>query len=127
VLAAVVVLRGCGPEESEAPPPPLTAEALDAYLRAAPTLRAERHRAAAEGAAPGTWADRPGFAEALDAVGWSLDDYLRVEGQVSAARLRLEDPEIFAREFRPEDAPDAAVALVQARLDAVRAAQAPLP
>jgi hypothetical protein len=125
VIAAALALRSCG-ADGGSPPPPLTAAALDSYLRVAPAVRRERHRARAEGQAPSRWHERPGFEEALRAVGWELADYLRVEGQVAAARLAVEDPALFAREFRPEDAPPAAVELVRLRLDDVRRVQAPV-
>jgi hypothetical protein len=118
-LVLFLVHRG-EPEHHE-----LTAKELDAYLSVAPTIRSERHAAAAEGARAAAWSSRPGIQRALESVGWTMQDYLRVEGQVSAARLRLEDPEAFEREFRPEDAPEAVVDLIRPRLAEVLRVQRP--
>jgi hypothetical protein len=122
VVMAVAIFRRAGAEAR-----PLLAEEVLTYVEVAPAVRRERRDARRRDVPPARWADQPALRDALDAVGWSMDDYVRVEGQVTAARLRIEDPELFAREFSPADAPDPAVAAVRPLLEAVRRVQAPLP
>ena len=124
VLVALGGCAACGPDAPE--PPALTASALDSYLSIAPAVRRARHAARIAGEQTSRWNDRPAMIEALASVDWTPDDYLRVGGQVSAARLRIEDPALFAREFKPRDAPDDHVALVRQRLEDVRRVQGPL-
>jgi hypothetical protein len=123
-ITLLACLFGCGSDE---PPPALTGSALDKYVEIAMEVRSDRRRALSSGQPAAMWPKRPTIEAALDSVGWSMADYLRVEGQVAAARVRIEFPDVFKEEFATRDAPDEHVNLVRERIDELRAAQASLP
>ena len=88
------LLVGCS---SEPPPVALTAESLDAYLRVAPTVRVERHRARLAREPVPRWPDRPELAKAL-ACGEAFMEGLGWENDAAFwARLRFYEATSFLR------------------------------
>ena len=130
VVAVLLLGRQGAAPLGEPEDPALTAAELEAYLSIAMEVRLGRREAREAGVAPLDWPDHPAVKGPLDRVGWTMEDFVRVEGQVNAARLALTDPRLA--EADPEDpysrpVPEGQLELVRPRLEEVRAAQAPLP
>jgi hypothetical protein len=95
LLIALFALRGGEASDESAAThqeATLTHALLDTYLKTSREVRLGRQEARAAGWKPATWSEYPRIAEALKQAGWVTSDYLRVEGQVSAARLELTEP-----------------------------------
>lgn len=130
VVAVLVLGREGAAPLGEPQDPALTAAELDAYLGIALEVRRGRKQAREAGVAPLDWPEHPAVKGPLDRAGWTMEDFVRVEGQVNAARLALLDPKLAERD--PDDpysrpVPEEHLELVRPRLEEVRAAQAPLP
>ena len=130
VVAVLVMGRQGAAPIGEPRDPPLTAAELDAYLSIAMEVRLGRREAREAGTPPLEWPEYPAVAQPLARVGWRMEDFVRVEGQVNAARLALTDPSLT--EVDPDDphsrpVPEEHVALVRPRLPEVQVAQGPLP
>ena len=108
------------------PIPSLAAEEADAYLAIALDVRRGRREARKAGWAVARWPAWPAIDSALGSVGWSMETYMRVEAQLGAARVKLQEPELCAREYLASSAPAEHVAIVRARLDRLVEVQAPL-
>jgi hypothetical protein len=130
LIAAVFALRGddaARPSEhrDEAV---LTPALLETYLDTALEVRLGRRDARAAGIKPAAWAEHPRVAGALERAGWSMADYMRVEGQVNAARLEIQAPgsvhDLDDPNSRP--VPPEHLALVRERLTEVQRVQGPL-
>ncbi|MEM7248791.1 MAG: hypothetical protein AAF533_25900 [Acidobacteriota bacterium] len=110
------------------PEPPLTQELLSTYLDIAWDFRIERRRARLAGWHPATWHEWPELSATLKRVGWTMPDYMRIEGQVATARLRLQYPELFERDdYRDSDAPQEHLDLVEPVLARVLEVHGDLP
>ena len=108
----------------------LTEGRLASYLSIALEVRNGRREAREAGQPPIQWAAHPRVASALSSVGWQMEEYLLVEGQVNHARLALRDAEqveVDADDPHSRPVPPAHVELVRARLSEVERALAPLP
>ena len=125
VIIGMKASRHDGP--SRTPDTPLTAAELDAYLTVALEVRGGRREARLADWKVEQWPEHPRVASALSSVDWTMNDYVRVEGHVSNARLAITDPEAFQREFAKGDAPDDHLELVRPRIEEVLVAQGPLP
>jgi hypothetical protein len=112
-VLSLLALASCGRSRGVYP---LTDEVVRTYLEVHPPI----HRAFLEGVKagerPATTAQRPEVAAALARAGWSVRDYLRVDGSISNAMLFLESPARFRRmELTEEDAPPENVRVVNVR------------
>ena len=130
LLFVLFFLRGDGRAGLSDPVagPTLTAARLDAYLVAAPEVRLGRREAREAGWKAATWADYPRIATALEQAGWSMADYMLVEGQIKAARIEIAEPGTVHDLDDPHSRPVPAehLELVRGRLAEVTRAQAPL-
>ena len=123
MLLAALLLVGCK-GEGPATVVDLDEEILDKYLQAYLVIGPAYRKAYAAGASPAAIPRRDDIQGALDEAGWSWAEYQSVHGSVSNALLFLEDPEAFRQlELGSSDAPEANVALVQARYFDVKQAR----
>jgi hypothetical protein len=93
---------------------PLDDATVESYLRIYPRMVPILKEAREAREKPAATAEKPEVQQLLATAGWSWSDYLRIDGSIANAMLRIESPELFRRmEMRPEDAPPGNVDVVE--------------